>query len=169
MNIKSGVQRVLCVILTDWGLWVTGTNKQQDLRVLFQKIYFDPEDLSSFLDERVNILGGWLEFLPKYHPRFNFIDVYWGYVKRKVRNGCYYNWNKFLEDVPEALDTLPLILMRMVFSKFCRYIDRYRVVLIPAQVEIVSKNYQTHRIISADFLNDLFLKTRVSYFWPNEV
>ena len=62
--------------------------KQQALQVIFHKDAFDPEKLSSVLYQTVNSLGGWLDFVTSYHPKFNFIEMYWGYVKRKVRNEC---------------------------------------------------------------------------------
>ena len=61
-------------------------NKKQALQVLFHQDDFDPENLSSILDESVKSLGGWMESMPKYHTKFNFINMYWGYVNRKVRN-----------------------------------------------------------------------------------
>ena len=65
MQTKTGVQKVLCTILTDQLLWVPGTKKQQALQFLFQKDDFDPEMLSSILYETFKSLGGWLNFVPK--------------------------------------------------------------------------------------------------------
>ena len=82
--------------------------------------------------------------MPKYHPEFNFIEMYQGYVKCKVINECNYKWQVLIQHIPEALDVVPLIFMHRVFTKFCRYIDRYRLVLTPAQFEFNSKKYKSH-------------------------
>ena len=81
--------------------------------------------------------------------------MYLGYVKRKVDNQLDYNWQKFLEHVPEALDSMPLIFMCRSFTKFWRYIDEYRVGLNPSQVESISNKYKSYHNIPANFLNNL--------------
>ena len=75
MQKEAGVQKVICAIINEWVLWVPGIKKQQDLQVLFQKDNFDPENLSPILDKAIKSLGGWLDFVPKYHPELNFIGV----------------------------------------------------------------------------------------------
>ena len=65
-------------------MWVPGMKKQQALQVIFQKDDFNPEKLFSVLDEIVNSLGGWLDFVPKYCPKFGFIGMYWGYLNCKI-------------------------------------------------------------------------------------
>ena len=66
--------------------------KNDDLDLLLQKDDLYPTKLSSILDETVNRLGAWLDFFPKYHPEFNFIEMYWVYSKRKVITECDYEW-----------------------------------------------------------------------------
>ena len=70
----------------------------------------------------VKSLGGWLEFMPKFHPKFNLIKMYWGYVKFKSRNEFDYNWQTLREHVPEDLDYMPLNFIRRAFNELCRYI-----------------------------------------------
>ena len=86
MQAEAVVQKGICTILTERGFWIPGMNKLQALQFLFQQDYFNPENLSLILDETVKSLGVWLELLPKYHPEFNFIEMYWGHIKSKVRN-----------------------------------------------------------------------------------
>ena len=96
-------------------------------------------------------LGGWMELVPKYHPEFNFIDMYWGYVKRRVGNECDCNWQTLIEHTPEALYSVLLIFMRREYTKCCRYIEIYRVLLTPAQVEFAYKKYNSHHSIPEYF------------------
>ena len=83
--------------------------KDEALALLHQQDYFDPNKLSSILDEIVKRLGAWLDFLPQYHPEFNFIDMYWGHFKRKVITKCDYEWESFLVRVSKALDSVTLM------------------------------------------------------------
>ena len=48
--------------------------KYDALALLLQQDDFDPTKASSVLDETVKRLGAWLDFVPKYHPEFNFIE-----------------------------------------------------------------------------------------------
>ena len=72
---EASLHKELYKILIERRLWVPGMKKQQALQVLSQKYYFDPEKLSSILYETVKSLEGLLDFVRKYHPEFNFIDV----------------------------------------------------------------------------------------------
>ena len=112
MQNEAGVQKGLYIIITEQGLWVWGMKKQQALKILFQQDNFYPKELSSVLYNMVKNLGDWMDFVPKYHPELNFIDIYWGYVNCKVRNECNYNCHKLLDHVPEALYYMPLIFMQ---------------------------------------------------------
>ena len=58
-----------------------------------------------------------MDFVPKYHPKLNFIEIYWGYVNHKVRNECSYKWQILIEHAPEDLDSVQLIFMRRLFTK----------------------------------------------------
>ena len=69
--------------------------KYDALALLLQQDDFDPTKVSSILDKTVKRLGAWLDFVPKYHPEFNFNEMYWGYSKRKVRIKCVYEWESF--------------------------------------------------------------------------
>ena len=88
---------------------------------------FDPTKLSSILEDNVKRLVAWLDFVPKYPPEFNFIDIYWGYSKRKVRTECDHEWESLLLQLPEALDSVALLFIRRALKKCCRYIDDYRI------------------------------------------
>ena len=67
MQTESGEHKVLCMILTEQGLWVLGMKKQQDLQVIFRQVNSKPEKFSSVLDKMVKCLGFWLDFVTKYH------------------------------------------------------------------------------------------------------
>ena len=64
-----------------------------------------------------------------------------------------------LGHVAEDLYSVPLIFMCRAFTKWCSYIDGYRVALNPAQVEFTSNKYKGHRRIPVGFLNNLFKKS----------
>ena len=85
-------QKGLKTIILERVSWRDGMKKNEALALLIQKNDFDTTKFSSILDETVRRLAAWLEFVPKYHPEFNFIEMYWGYSKRGVRTKCDYKW-----------------------------------------------------------------------------
>ena len=80
-----------------------------------------------------------------------------------VRNECDYNWQTLLDHAPKDLYSVPLIFMHRAFTKYCRYIDGYRVGFTPTKFEFASKNHKIHRSIPEEFLNYL-LKNKFPKF-----
>ncbi len=155
MQTEAGIQKGLRRILQERKLWVPRMSKAAALELLLQQPDFHPDNLKSILNETVKDLGAWIDFVPKFHPEFNFIEMYWGYAKRKVRQECDYEWESLLNHVPLALDSVPLVFMRRAYTKSVRYIDAYRSGLTPEQVEVAVKKFKSHRRIPQEYLNHL--------------
>ena len=68
-------------------------------------------------DETVERLDAWLDFVPKYHLKIIFIEMYWGYYIRNVRSECDYEWKSLLVKVPDILDSVPLLFMRRSYTQ----------------------------------------------------
>ena len=154
MQTAEGFQKGLKTILLERGLWRYGMKKDDALDLLLQQDYFDPTKLSSILDETVKRLGVWLELVHKYHPEFNFIEMCWGYYKRKVITECEHEWESLLLQVPEALNSVPLLFMKRAYTKCCRYINGYRIVLNARHLYFATKKYTYHCIISPAYIDD---------------
>ena len=154
MQTEERFQKGLKTILLERCLWRDGMNKYDTLALILQQDDFDPTKINSILDEIVKRLGAWLDFVPKYHPGSNFIEMYWGYSERKVRTECDNEWESFLVRFPEDLDSVPLLLIRRAYTKCCKYIDGYRVGLNSRQVKFTTKKYTSHRSIPPEYMED---------------
>ena len=71
------------------GQW---NEKEDVLEMLLQQPNIHPEHLKAHLVEVINSLNNtWVDMYVKYHPELNFIEMFWGYVKRNVRARCSYD------------------------------------------------------------------------------
>jgi len=115
--------------------------------LLWQQLDFQEAWRRSELAELITSLGHICIFLPKFHPELNFIEMYWGAVKRRTRNICDYSFPALQKNVPEQLDLVgnDLVFLRKLACKSWRYMDAYRKGLSGKPAEHAVKKYHSHR------------------------
>ncbi|KAK0193267.1 hypothetical protein F5146DRAFT_1101394 [Armillaria mellea] len=47
-------------------------------------------------------------FLPKFHCELNFIEYFWGAVKKYLQDNCDYTFDTLKENMPKALAPVPV-------------------------------------------------------------
>ena len=151
-TLQKGIKR----ILQERGLWTLPEMKLDEARKLLdaQPDFFSQKE---WLEETVHLSGHKIIFYPKFHPEFNWIEMYWGATKRYTRRHCTYSFKDLQEMLPRALKVTTLSTMRRLARRSFRYISAYRSgrVLTPQQIEHAMKQYSSHRSIPLSILETL--------------
>jgi hypothetical protein len=147
--VHDGKQKGLKRIAQERGMYEHGMTKAMLLEVL--KLQPDFKNQMPWLKEIVHKSGHAFIYFPKYHCEFNWIERYWGNAKVYTRRNCDYTFDGLCRIVPEALDRIPLTMMRKFARKSYRYMDAYRekegIWLSPAMAEWNVKKFKSHRRI----------------------
>jgi hypothetical protein len=161
MQRPDGVQKGVRTILKERGLWTIALTLPEARELLGQQ----PDFLSqkSWLQETLDSDDSFLlDFYPKFHCEFNFIELYWGAAKAYARRNCDYTFRGCQALLPEALRSVSVPSIRRFARKCFRYMDAYRITdssgcrkLTPTQVEFAVKKFKKHRSIPVSIFNEL--------------
>jgi len=160
MQTDDGVTKRLESILRERNLWQAGLRADKARELLRKQPDFQSQ--KEWLEETVTKHPDLIiDYYPKFHCEFNFIELYWGAAKRFARQNCDYSFAGLQLVVPAALNSVSLTLIRKYARKCFRYMDAYRAYgdngakLSMQQVEFAVKKYASHRRIPLSIMNDL--------------
>jgi hypothetical protein len=110
----------------------------------------DFQEQHSLVLEVIEAAGHLCIFLPKFHCELNFIEFFWGAVKKYLRENCNYTFDGLKENLPHALKSVDLETIRRWEHRMVRWMDAYRSGLQAKDAEMQvkafsSKKYQSHR------------------------
>jgi hypothetical protein len=145
-----GQPKGLVSILKERGLWDHTLSVDGARKLLSQQPDFQQQ--KEWLAEVVGKHDGFLiDFYPKFHCEFNFIEMYWAACKTFTRRNCTYSFKDLQSVVPVALQNVDLARIRRFAVKCYRYMDAYRLKddkgssLTARQIEFAVKKYKSHR------------------------
>jgi len=107
----------------------------------------------SLVQEVIEELGHLCIILPKFHCELNFIEYFWGAVKRYLRDHCDYTFPTLQANMPIALEAVNKLLIRKWHNRMMRWMDAYRDGLNAKDAQLrvqafSSKKYTSHRRVS---------------------
>ena len=110
----------------------------------------DFQEQQSLVQETIESLGHLCIFLPKFHCELNFIEFFWGKVKKYIRDNCDNSFNTLKANIPLALKSVDLHTIHLWEHCSHRWMDAYRSGLETkeAQVQVQkfsSTKYKSHR------------------------
>ena len=117
-------------------------------------VHYSLPDSNSNSDSEFNRLDTDWEciFLPKYHCELNFIEFFWGAVKRYLRENCDYTFKTLNTNLPKAMDAVNLSTICLWEHRMHRWMEayNYRSGLETKEAqskvkEFSSKKYKSHR------------------------
>ena len=139
----------LSQVLRERGLWRSSLNVKEARKLLSEQPDF--REQREWLEETVTQGGCLIDFYPKYHCEFNYIEMFWGAAKAWCRARCSFNFTDHVVLVPKALENVSLAKIRKFARKSYRYMDAYRVKdeggnsLSCQQLKYAVKKYRGHR------------------------
>jgi hypothetical protein len=104
----------------------------------------------SLVQEVIEAAGHLCLFLPKFHCELNFIEFFWGAVKRYLRENCDYTFQTLQQNMPKALASVDLKTIRRWEHRMFRWMEAYRSGLGAREAQLQVKQfssrlYKSHR------------------------
>ena len=104
----------------------------------------------SSVQEVIEAAGHLCIFLPKFHCELNFIEFFWGAVKKYLREHCDYTFDTLKENLPKALASVDVATIRKWEHRMIRWMGAYREgkATKEAQLQVKafsSRKYTSHR------------------------
>jgi len=113
------------------------------LRILESQPDFLAE--KSLLELEITRRGHECLFYPKFHCELNYIEYFWGAVKRYTRENCNYTFAELESTVLAGLDSVSLCTIQRFANRSRRWIDSYINGLNEKQKEFVARQESSHR------------------------
>ncbi len=148
------------MVLEERGLWPRG-----GLRLKCPKNSCNPEataccasrlmslqpdflEQKSLVQETIENAGHLCIFLPKFHCELNFIEFFWGAVKRYLREHCDYSYDGLKANLPDALASVDISTIRKWEHRMIRWMDAYRGGKDAKEAQVEVKKFSSRRFAS---------------------
>lgn len=116
------------------------------------KLQDDFQEQKLLVQEVIEAAGHLCIFLLKFHCELNYIEFFWGLVKKYFCDNCDYTFKTLKENMPKALASAKLSTVQLWEQWIYRWMEAYRSDLgtADAQVQVQkfsSTKYKSHRCI----------------------
>ncbi|CAG8460955.1 13903_t:CDS:2, partial [Cetraspora pellucida] len=105
------------------------------------------------IQKEIESKGHKIIFYPKFHPEFNYIEMYWGAAKKYTRSHCEYSLSKLKRSIIEAFDSISIERVHSFARLSFRWMDAYRQGLTGKATEYAVKQNKKHRTVNEEIMN----------------
>jgi hypothetical protein len=102
----------------------------------------------SLVQDTIEAAGHLCIFLPKFHCKLNFIEFFWGAVKKYLRENCDYTFETLRSNLPKALASVKLSTIHVWEHCMVRWMDAYRMGLGAKEAQITVRKFSSHQYTS---------------------
>jgi hypothetical protein len=105
----------------------------------------DFREQKSLVQEVIEAAGHLCIFLPKFHCELNFIEFFWGAVKKYLRDNCDFTFDTLKDNMPKALASVRLKTIRLWEHRMQRWMEAYRSGSGTAEAQMQVKLFSSHK------------------------
>jgi len=102
----------------------------------------------SLVQETIENVGHMCIFLPKFHCELNFIEFFWGAVKRYLREHCDYSYDGLKANLPDALASVDISTIQKWEHRMIRWMHAYRGGKDAKEAQVEVKKFSSRRFAS---------------------
>ena len=147
-------------VLQERGLWISSLKMKCRDKCLvgsigccakkLLEIQPDFREQHSLVQEVIESAGHLCIFLPKFHCELNFIEYFWGAIKKYLRDHCDYTFKTLQENLPKALESVAVETIRKWEHRMWRWLEAYDDGLAAREAQLhvqkfSSRKYKSHR------------------------
>ena len=156
----------MCQVITEWGLWKnrlvmqckkskkdgSGVKCKPGATDCCVKCILDLQpnfqEQKSLVQEVIEAAGHLCIFLPKFHCKLNFIEFFWGAVKRYLQENCDYSFTTLQENMPKALASVSVKTIRKWEHRMKQWMEAYGDGLGAKDAQIQVNKFSSKRYMS---------------------
>jgi len=105
----------------------------------------DFQEQRSLVQEVIEAAGHLCIFLPKFHCELNFIEYFWGAIKKYLHDHCDYTFITLQENLPKALASVALETVRKWEHQTWRWLEAYSDGLAAHEAQCHVQKYSSWR------------------------
>ncbi|RPA94627.1 hypothetical protein L873DRAFT_1837574 [Choiromyces venosus 120613-1] len=136
MVYENGIPKGIEAVLQERGLWAAGLRLEcpklqcEDCRARKRckkilSLQYDFLNQKGKLQEMIEATGHTVLFYPKFHCELNWIEYYWGQVKRYTHDNCEYNYEGLKTIIPQALSSVKPTTISLFYARTQRIMEAY--------------------------------------------
>ena len=105
----------------------------------------DFQEQKSLVHETIEAAGHLCIMLPKYHCELNFIEFFWGAMKKYLREHCDYTYSGLQKNIPDAMASIDVLTIWKWEHRMIRWMDAYREGKGTKEAQIQVKKFGSHK------------------------